>query len=107
MAWLPSYTSVKMNNMFSISGSSRFFSLHIAKRISVITYKNGLVAITPIRFGLIALFKVARTFNFEVEIGISLATSLTYKTDLVSDFDHLTLAVGSIFVMSMFLLASL
>ena len=70
-------------------------------------YKEGHIAITAVWFGPIALFKVTETFNSKVRIGIDLATSLTFQVDSVSDFDCLTLAVISVCVMSIFLLAPL
>lgn len=99
--------SVKMDEMFSITRSSRFSSSHIVRHILVVMCKKRLVAIAAVRFGPIALSKVAETFNSKIGIRMDLATDLTFRADSVSKFDHLTLAVASVCVTSMIFLTSM
>ena len=82
-----------MNDMFNITGCSRFSSLHIVRHISVIKFKERLAAAAAVWFKLMALFNFVGIVNFGVEIGMDLATGLTSLADSASDFDRLSLVV--------------
>lgn len=67
-----------MQNMFNITKSSKFLSLHIIIHISIIKFRKKFIAITTIWFGLTALFKVVEIFNFGVKIRINLILYLIF-----------------------------
>lgn len=92
---------------FSLTESSKFSSSHIVRHVSVVPYREGLVAVACARFGSKASSKVAGIFNFANGSGVDSAISLVFRVDSVSDFDRLILAVASVCAMPMLRLAPL
>lgn len=65
-----------MHNMFNIIRYSWFLFWYIVRYISVVEFREKLVAIVAVWFELIALFKFAKILNSRVRIGIDFAISL-------------------------------
>lgn len=95
--------SIELHNKFNIIGCSRFLPLHIVRYISVLKFREKLVAVAVVLFQLMALFKFEGILNSGVMIELDLATGLISLVDSASNFNCLSLAITFLCKMSIFL----